>query len=507
MKKYFEFIKKCVDFYNSVDSCIFSKEKISFDSPVMPQPKFKKTLPNPEKIEKIYKTYNEIQEILNQLQKKKCKTLIIEKIKEYDRIERMIIFYLIGIYLDKYYDECFGSVDQRIQKLLWLISKGDDEKFIEMSMKYLFLKKSRIYRDGLDFRNYRHMTLFIERMISDEVKRVVKKDKKAKVDYKNLYQELYDYVSKKVIGHENIKKQLVYIFSEHYLKIVNNKNYKKENVLLIGPTGIGKTLIIKTIAEYLDLPFVYVDITDFSDTGYVGRSVSDIFFYLYEKAGRNKERAEKGIIFIDEIDKIAEDRKYGRDVSKRAVQEELLNIIEGKGERWFEKYDRFSPPSIYLNVEKIMFVAAGAFTGLENYINTRKSNIGFLTEERIEEEADLMKGLERYGLLPELIGRFSFILKLDPLTRKDYVRILTESEISPLKEYEKKFEEYGIKLILTENAINEIAEKTEKIGLGARGLKIILGKILEPYLCEIIEGKLMSKEVLIDSILKECKKI
>jgi ATP-dependent Clp protease ATP-binding subunit ClpX len=497
MEKYYDFLSKCIELKDFIENLRF------------------RNLRDRKKLEKkgVYRNFNkivsEIKNIVEQLKESEYTFEIVKILEELNEVERIIACFKIGENFAK--DSAYFSTPL-IERILWILSYGDIQKYSEIKIKYLNPYNSKIYKYGFLKKDVAEDLIYereerIEKLI---YKFEVKKEKtQPKEEKEKTYQGLWEYVSERVIGHENIKKLVLPAVWEHYLSTKEPIEYTKTHILLIGPTGVGKTYLIKTISEYLEIPFVYCDITKFTKTGYVGRSVSDMIFDLYFKAGKNRERTEKGIIFIDEIDKIAGWHKEGRDIGGRCVQEELLNLIDCKNKQKLVSYESIFTPSMEINTGKILFVAAGAFEGLKK--NEEQKSIGFLGNEVMEE---IDKGnnwreiLEKYGFMPELIGRFGLILELSQLTKENYIKILKNSADSPIKEFEERFRRYNIKLEIKEDAIEEIAEIAVKMKTGARALKNVIEIILRPYFNDIFFNNFSEKEIIFDreSIRKKIKR-
>jgi ATP-dependent Clp protease ATP-binding subunit ClpX len=488
MEKYYDFLGKCIELKDFIENLRF------------------RNLRDRKKLEKkgVYRKFNkivgEIKNIVEQLKESEYSFEIVKILEELSEVERIIACLKIG---ENFVKDSVFYTNPLTERILWILSYGDLKKYSEMKIKYLNPYNSKIYKYG--FLNKRDVDedLFYERNEGIEkfiYKFEVKKENtQPKEEKEKTYQGLWEYVSERVIGHENIKKLVLPAVWEHYLSAKESIEYTKTHILLIGTTGVGKTYLIKTISEYLEIPFVYCDITKFTKTGYVGRSVSDMIFDLYIKAGKNRERTEKGIIFIDEIDKIAGWHKEGRDIGGRCVQEELLNLIDCKNKQKLVSYESIFRSSLEINTGKILFVAAGAFEGLKK--DEEQKSIGFLNNEVMEE---IDKGnnwreiLEKYGFMPELIGRFGLILELSQLTKEDYIKILKNSADSPIKEFEERFRRYNIKLEIKEEAIEEIAEIAIKMKTGARALRNVIEVILRPYFNEIFFNNFNEREIVMD---------
>ena len=334
---------------------------------------------------------------------------------------------------------------------------------------------------------------------------------------KEIKKILDDYV----IGQEEAKRTLSVAVYNHYKRIAHEDRDKKDkddveiqksNILLLGPTGCGKTLLARTLARILNVPFAIADATTLTEAGYVGEDVENILLKLIEAADYDIAKAEKGIIFIDEIDKIAkksENVSITRDVSGEGVQQALLKIIEGTVASVPPQGGRKHPNQEMLKIDtsNILFICGGAFVGLDKVIEKRTavSSMGFGAQVKEKNEKDLgmlykelhPDDLVKFGLIPEFIGRLPIHTTLENLTQADLVRILTEPKNSIIKQYETSFSLDGIKLKFTEDAINAIAEKSYQQKTGARGLRSIVENLMLSISYEVpsIPGV---KEVVLD---------
>ena len=326
-------------------------------------------------------------------------------------------------------------------------------------------------------------------------------DKKSKIKKKSTAldpREIHEYLNHFVVGQEQAKIVLAVAISNHYKRVnAEEHTVEKSNILMLGPTGTGKTLLAKTVAQYLEVPFFIADATTLTEAGYVGDDVDSLITRLYTESGEDVEKTQRGIVFLDEVDKISrksESSTVSKDVSGEGVQQALLKLVEGTK-------CHITPPgskknandTIEIDTTNILFIAGGAFVGLTDIIKKREqgTSMGFgatiTTSSQANVSAVTPDDLVKYGMIPEFVGRFSCIVGLENLNKEQLIDILTAVKHNYVEQYQWLFDQDGVALTFSPESLELIAERTLKTHTGARGLHSELERVLMPHMYDLTQ--------------------
>ncbi len=402
--------------------------------------------------------------------------------------------------------KCFQNIQKKLMKDIEDIEGKSLYFSMDFDRRGTLKEINRIgYADACDMAAYLRDKKQRER---DDMLR--QKEYLTKMDHIPKPHELFEHLNEYIIGQDEAKMVMSVAVYNHYKRLLPYTNddihIEKSNILMLGPTGCGKTYMVRTLANFLNVPLSIADATSLTEAGYIGDDVESVLTRLLQQADNDAERAEQGIVFIDEIDKLAKkDNSNQRDVNGEAVQQGLLKLLEGTiiDVPVGKKDMRGLTPTKQLNTQNILFICGGAFSGLENILRKRmtaQGGIGFHAKLRVQDDMEqinmhdvTMEELRQFGLIPEFLGRLPIHCILDRLSTESLIKVLTEPKNAILKQYQKLIDMDGARLEFSENALRAIAAKAEEKQVGARALRAVMEKIMLKVMFDVPKKKTIRK--------------